>query len=82
MQHLTKCLVEDKYVYNYRLLVDSEIVKDIFWAYSDLIKLFNAFLTELVMDSTYKTNKYRLLLLEFVCYICLYYFGRKLHLLI
>jgi len=35
-----KCLVEDKYVYNYRLFVDSKIVKDIFWAYLDSIKLF------------------------------------------
>jgi hypothetical protein len=66
MQHLMKCLVEDKYVYNHRLLVDSKIVKDIFWAYSNSIKLFNAFLTVFVMDSAYKTNKQRLLLLEFV----------------
>jgi len=45
---------------------DFDDVSNIFWAHPDGIKLFNTFYTVLVLDSTYKTNKYRLLLLEFV----------------
>ena len=37
-----------------------------FLAHPNSIKLFNMFSTVLVLDSTYKTNKYRLPLLEFV----------------
>jgi len=35
MQHLIKCFVEDKYMCRYRLIVDFEIVIDIFWTFSD-----------------------------------------------
>jgi len=41
-------------------------VSDIFWTHPDLVKLLNAFSIVLLMDSTYKTNKYRHLLLEIV----------------
>ena len=37
-----------------------------FLAHPNSIKLFNMFSTVLVLDSTYKTNKYHLPLLEFV----------------
>ena len=43
-----------------------DIVRDIFWTHSDSIKLLNTFHTVLIMDTTYKTNKYRLPLLEVV----------------
>ncbi|XP_024632764.1 protein FAR1-RELATED SEQUENCE 5-like [Medicago truncatula] len=66
MQHLLKLLVENEYVYHCRNYHDSDDVGDIFWVRPDGIKLFNTFFTVLVLDSTYKTNKYRLLFLEFV----------------
>jgi len=66
MQHLLKSLVENEYVYNCRKYHDSNDVSDIFWAHPNGIKLFNTFSTVLVLDSTYKTNKYRIPLLEFV----------------
>ena len=41
-------------------------MSDIFWTHLDSVKLLNAFNIVLLMDSTYKTNKYRLPLLEIV----------------
>jgi len=66
MQHLLKSLVDNDYVYYCRKYVDSDYVSDVFWAHPNSAKLFNTFSTVLVLDSTYKTNKYRLPLLEFV----------------
>jgi len=54
-----KCLIEDKYMYKYRLVASFEIVKDIVWAHPNSIRLLNTFLTMVQMDSNYKTNKYR-----------------------
>lgn len=34
-------------------------ILDIFFAHTKSMKLFNAFFTVLVMDSTYKTNQYK-----------------------
>ncbi|KAI5402613.1 hypothetical protein KIW84_050276 [Lathyrus oleraceus] len=45
---------------------DSEVVREIFWAHPDSVKLLNIFPIVLVMDSTYKTNKYRQPLFEIV----------------
>ncbi|XP_050895723.1 uncharacterized protein LOC127102396 [Lathyrus oleraceus] len=42
------------------------IVRDIFWTHSRSIKLFNIFPTILIIDSTYKTNKYRFPLLGII----------------
>jgi len=66
MQHLLKSLVDNGYVYHCRKYLDSDDVSDVFWAHPNSIKLFNMFSTVLVLDFTYKTNKYRLPLLEFV----------------
>jgi len=66
MQHLLKSLVYNGYVYHCRKYRDSDDVSDVFWAHLNSIKLFNTFSTVLVLDSTYKTNKYRLPLFEFV----------------
>nr|ABN05752.1 Ovarian tumour, otubain, related [Medicago truncatula] len=66
MQHLLKSLVDNGYVYHCRKYPDSKVISDVFWAHLDSIKLFNTFSTVLVLNSTYKTNKYRLPLLEFV----------------
>jgi hypothetical protein len=46
-----------------RVLSDTETLSDIFF-HSDLVKLFNTFFTKLIKDSTYKTNKYWVPLLE------------------
>ncbi|XP_024640748.1 protein FAR1-RELATED SEQUENCE 5-like [Medicago truncatula] len=64
MQHLLKSLVDN--VYHCRKYLYSEVVSDVFWAHPYSIKLFKTFSTLLVLDSTYKTNKCRLPLLEFV----------------
>jgi hypothetical protein len=66
MQHLLKSLVDNGYMYHYRKYRDYDDVSDVFWAHPNSIKLFNTFSTVLVLDSTYKTNKYHLPLLEFV----------------
>ena len=66
MQHLLKSLVDNGYMYHCRKYRDSDDVSDVFWAHPNSIKLFNTFFTVLVLDSTYKTNKYRLPLPEFV----------------
>ncbi|XP_058726499.1 uncharacterized protein LOC131597852 [Vicia villosa] len=50
----------------YRVCEDKFIVRDIFWTHPKSIKLFNIFSTVLMIDSTYKTNKYRVPLLEIV----------------
>ena len=41
-------------------------MQDIFWTHPDSVKLVNSFNIVILMDSTYKTNKYRMLLLEVV----------------
>lgn len=47
--------------------VDSyDVIRDVFWSHLDAIKLLHTFHTVLVMDSTYKTNRYKLPLLEIV----------------
>lgn len=66
MQHLMSLLEHDKYVYWYRKKDDSDELRDILWAHPDSIILLNKFHLVLVMDSTYKTCKYQLPLLEIV----------------
>ncbi|KAK2382991.1 hypothetical protein QL285_070490 [Trifolium repens] len=66
IQQLFKCLSDGNYTHGRRLLSDNQTVSDIFFAHPESIKLFNLFPTMLLLDSTYKTNKYRLPLLEFV----------------
>jgi hypothetical protein len=67
MQQLLQLLDDAKYVcWSRRRDNDSEILRDIFWAHPDSIKLLNMFPIVLIMDSTYKTNKYRQPLLEIV----------------
>ncbi|XP_050878583.1 uncharacterized protein LOC127082390 [Lathyrus oleraceus] len=64
MQQLLKLLDDDHYVSMYRVYEDKVIVLNIFWSHLDFIKLFNIFPIMLIIDSTYKTNKYRFPLLE------------------
>ncbi|XP_058752123.1 putative protein FAR1-RELATED SEQUENCE 10 [Vicia villosa] len=57
IQHLLKLIEEANYVYWSRKQDDCEVVRDIFWAHPDSVKLLNLFPTVLIMDATYKTNK-------------------------
>ncbi|MCH87527.1 protein FAR1-RELATED SEQUENCE 5-like, partial [Trifolium medium] len=66
MQQLLKCLEDHKYVYKIRTVGESTTVQDIFWAHPDSVRLFNTFPTVLLMDSTYKTNRYKMPLFEIV----------------
>jgi hypothetical protein len=49
MQHLMKCLVEGKYLFNQRVLPSTETLSDILWAHPDSVKLFNTFSTVLIV---------------------------------
>jgi len=42
------------------------VVRDIFWCHPDAVKLVNACNFVFLIDSTYKTNRYKLSLLDFV----------------
>ncbi|KAH1238587.1 putative protein FAR1-RELATED SEQUENCE 10 [Glycine max] len=65
MQHLMKLLERDQYIHWHRLK-DEVVVHDLFWCHSDAVKLCNACHLVFFIDSTYKTNRYRLPLLDFV----------------
>ncbi|KAH1265373.1 PKS-NRPS hybrid synthetase [Glycine max] len=65
MQHLMKLLERDQYIYWHRIK-DEDVVRDIFWCHPDSVKLVNACNLVFLIDSTYKTNQYRLPLLDFV----------------
>jgi len=60
MQHLFKCLKECKYVLMCRSKCESTTVQDMFWGRLEYIMLFNTFPTVLIMDSTYKTDTYKM----------------------
>jgi len=65
MQHLMKLLERDHYIHWHRLK-DEYVVRDIFWCHPDAVKLVNTCNLVFLIDSTYKTNRYRLPLLDFV----------------
>ncbi|CAK8562804.1 unnamed protein product [Lathyrus sativus] len=66
MQKLLKFLDDNNYVSKYQKCEDGVIVRDIFWIHPHSIKLSNTFPIVLIIDSTYKTNKYRLPLLDII----------------
>ncbi|XP_057488525.1 protein FAR1-RELATED SEQUENCE 2-like [Actinidia eriantha] len=66
MQLLLDQLVQYKYIEQHRSCENSEIVTDLFWAHPVGLELLRAFPRVLIMDCTYKTNRYRLPLLEIV----------------
>ncbi|KAH1242445.1 PKS-NRPS hybrid synthetase [Glycine max] len=65
MQHLMKLLERDQYIHWHRIK-DEDVVRDIFWCHPDVVKLVNACNLVFLIDNTYKTNRYRLPLLDFV----------------
>ncbi|KAL5178715.1 hypothetical protein HKD37_01G000174 [Glycine soja] len=46
--------------------MDEDVVRDIFWCHPDVVKLVNACNLVFLINSTYKTNRYKLPLLDFV----------------
>ena len=66
LQQLMVMLKRDKYIH-FSICVDEyEVVSNHFWTHLDAVKLLNAFNIVFLVDSTYKSNKYRLPLLEIV----------------
>ncbi|KAL5134448.1 putative protein FAR1-RELATED SEQUENCE 10 [Glycine soja] len=65
MQHLMRLLECDQYIHWHRLK-DEDVVRDLFWCHPDAVKLCNTCHLVFLIDSTYKTNWYRLPLLEIV----------------
>ncbi|XP_068492218.1 protein FAR1-RELATED SEQUENCE 4-like [Phaseolus vulgaris] len=63
-------LDRDNYLHWSTCHESSNIVSDIFWTHPYAVKLLNAFNIVFLMDTTYKTNKYRLPLLEIVGVTC------------
>ncbi|KAH1247282.1 Protein FAR1-RELATED SEQUENCE 5 [Glycine max] len=65
MQHLMKILEHHQYIHWHRIK-DEDVVRDIFWCHLDAVKLVNACNLVFLIDNTYKTNRYRLPLVDFV----------------
>ncbi|CAJ2651984.1 unnamed protein product, partial [Trifolium pratense] len=66
MQQLLKCLEENNYYFKVRTVGESDTIQDLFLAHRKSIQLFNTFNDVLLMDSTYKTNRYKMPLFEIV----------------
>ena len=64
MQHLWDKLAEGRYIEWHRNYDNTDVVHDLFWAHPGSIDLLYAFFRILIMDYTYKTNRYHLPLLE------------------
>ena len=60
-----KLFEHDQYIHRHRLK-DEVVVRDLFWCHPDTVKLCNACHLVFFINSTYKTNRYRLPLLNFV----------------
>lgn len=66
MQLLLGQLAEHGYNECHRQIDDTETVTDLFWIHMVSLELLRAFPHVLVMDCTYKKNRYRMPLLEIV----------------
>ncbi|XP_068503635.1 protein FAR1-RELATED SEQUENCE 5-like, partial [Phaseolus vulgaris] len=66
MQQLMMLLERGMYVHWFRFEEGTNVVQDLFWTHPDSVKLLNSFNIVLMMDSTYKTNRYRMPLFEVV----------------
>ena len=65
MQQLMMLLDRDQYIHWHRMK-DENVVRDLFWSHPDAVKLTNSCNLVFFIDSTYKTNRYKLLLLDIV----------------
>ncbi|XP_057806170.1 PKS-NRPS hybrid synthetase cheA-like [Salvia miltiorrhiza] len=70
MQQLMKKLYECKYVEWHRSNYLTDCIRDLFWAHPSSVDILHAFPSVLIMDCTYKTNRYGLPLLEIVGVTC------------
>jgi len=59
-----KLFERDQYIHWHRLK-DEFVVRDLFWCHLDAVKLCNACHLVFLINNAYKTNRYRLLLLDF-----------------
>ncbi|XP_052209388.1 PKS-NRPS hybrid synthetase cheA-like [Diospyros lotus] len=66
MQQLMKKLGEYNYVEWHRNDGSTDCITDLFWSHPMAIKLLNVFPHVLIMDCTYKSNRYKYSLLEIV----------------
>ena len=66
MQQLLKNLFEYSYIEVHRHCPYTDTVKDILWAHPASINLLHVFSHVLITDCAYKTNRYRLPLMEIV----------------
>ena len=66
IQHFLKLMKGVNYVNWSRRRDNLDVMRDIFWVHPNLVKLWNIFSIMLIMDITYKTNKYKSLLLKIV----------------
>lgn len=66
MQQLLTLLAEHQYIEWHRISEDSEAATDLFWAHPTNLDLLCAFTYLLLMDCTYKTNRYHMPLLEII----------------
>jgi len=57
-------LDRDNYIHWSRCQDELEVVSDLFWTHPNFVKLLNPFNIVFLMDTTYKTSKYRSPLLE------------------
>jgi len=48
------------------MLKDNNVVRDLFWSHLDVVKLTNSCNLVFLIDNTYKTNRYKLSLLDIV----------------
>ncbi|KEH29308.1 transmembrane protein, putative [Medicago truncatula] len=64
LQYLISKLEKNQYVYFTRANSEETTLEDLFFAHPDSIDMLHTFPTVLVMDSTYKTNTYRMSLFE------------------
>ncbi|KAK2634898.1 hypothetical protein Ddye_029690 [Dipteronia dyeriana] len=66
IQQLMSKLNEHNYIEWHQSQEDIDCITDLFWAHRSTFELLQAFPRVLIMDCTYKTNKYRYPLLEIV----------------
>ena len=65
-QYALEQLVQKKYLHNWRTNPDTNEITDIIWVHPESLELYVNFPSVLVIDATYKTNEYRIPLLEVV----------------
>nr|XP_011463603.1 PREDICTED: protein FAR1-RELATED SEQUENCE 2-like [Fragaria vesca subsp. vesca] len=68
MQHLLKNLHDHHYIEYHRSV--NHVVTDLFWCHSFSLQILRTFPHVLIMDCTYKTNRYRFPLFEIVGITC------------